>query len=677
MRIIDPQNQWWQSSASIENVRIEIKPIGIFCETAITFDVKSSDSNFDDETPLEYIYDFSMPDDVVFNDSWLWIEDYISEGLIYEQSEGTAIYESIVDRQQDPSILAKNQNNTYNFRIYPLFDDSTRRVKLSYVVPFKSKNNSLESTLPLSFLRDSYEKPQNVTLTISDDNNWFHTPINSTDWVQTSSDNDLTTYMLSQDSEFANQDVLFKSEVQDEYTFGVYEEDGTKYFQLIYEPEIDIETTPTHNLIVLDHETDNTNVELNTILSILSDGLNDLNEVDKFNIIYHDFTPQLTNATWSLANSENISEAINKVTSANSTTFSWLSTLLPEALSYAEEMGQKTKIIILSADNNFYQEESSNDFLSTINNFIGQMSTEASISIMDYSKNRPGHWIGGEYYRGNEYLYRRLAQQHNGTYQISLNQDAMSTGLDKIFLREVDYIDEYDLDIDNEFGFSYSKFLAGISQKLRLDEPIMMTGKYIGETPFNLQFNALYNDAVIQKSLILTPNIELDTKATTAWAAQFLLNNENTSDQDVRNDVIDISIRERVLSTQTVFLCLERDFLSISSNNGEGEGGDGGIVNTLEVSGVNNRKIIAFPNPFTEFVNIEIPASLTTNNEDIRVQILTADGQLITTIDQKAVTKDGKVTIQWAPNFDLEGGIYFVRIITESDLQTLKIMFVK
>ena len=82
MRIIDPQNQWWQSNASIENVNIEMKPAGIFCETAITFDVKSSDSNFDNDIQLEYIYDFSMPDDVVFNDSWLWIEDYISEGLI-------------------------------------------------------------------------------------------------------------------------------------------------------------------------------------------------------------------------------------------------------------------------------------------------------------------------------------------------------------------------------------------------------------------------------------------------------------------------------------------------------------------------------------------------------------------------------------------------------------------
>ncbi len=171
------------------------------------------------------------------------------------------------------------------------------------------------------------------------------------------------------------------------------------------------------------------------ILALLSDELNKLNEVDKFNILYHDFTPQFTSDEWSSIEPETIQAAINDVSTANTTTFSWLATLLPEALAYAEEMGQKTKIIIISADNNFYEEESSNDFLSTINNFISQMSTEASLSIIDYSKNRPADWIEGVYYRGNEYLYNRLAQQHNGTYQISLSQDAMSTALEKKFIK--------------------------------------------------------------------------------------------------------------------------------------------------------------------------------------------------------------------------------------------------
>lgn len=75
-----------------------------------------------------------------------------------------------------------------------------------------------------------------------------------------------------------------------------------------------------------------------------------------------------------------------------------------------------------------------------------------------------------------------------------------------------------------------------------------MTSKYIREPPFNLEFNALYNE-LIQKILTLASN----TKATATWKVQYPLNNENTSDQEVRNTVIDLSIKKRVFRAQTVF----------------------------------------------------------------------------------------------------------------------------
>ena len=103
------------------------------------------------------------------------------------------------------------------------------------------------------------------------------------------------------------------SEVQNEYTFGVYEENNTKYFQLIYEPEIESETTPTYNLILLDHESDNTHVSQSAILSLLSDKLNGLKEVDKFDILFHDFTPQFNSDEWSPIATETILAAISKI----------------------------------------------------------------------------------------------------------------------------------------------------------------------------------------------------------------------------------------------------------------------------------------------------------------------------------------------------------------------------
>lgn len=675
MRVIDPQNQWWDSDASIENVYIEVKPAGIFCETAITFDVKTTNSSFDNDTQLEYIYDFSMPENVVFNDSWLWIEDYISEGQIYEQSEGTAIYESIVDRQQDPSILTKYYNDAYNFRIYPLFNDSTRRVRLSYLVPFDNKNSKLESFLPMTFLKDSHERPQNVNLDITDDANWFHMPLTNSEWILTNNTEQTSSYTLADQAIITNQDVIFTSDAQDNYKLGIYEVDDTKYFQLMYEPEIEQTTTPTYNLILLDHETDNAYININEILPLLSETLNDLNEVDQFNILYHDFTSKFTGTDWKNAESSAIAQAITQVSEANTTSLSWLATLLPEALSYVENAGQNARIIIISADNNFYDEELSIDFLSAINNFISQMDTEVSISIIDYSKNRPGDWIGNQYYRGNEYLYNNLTQQHDGIYQISLSQGYMKSSLDEMFAREIDFVSEYDLDVENDFGFSYSKYFTGTTQKLRLDKPIMMTGKYIGEAPFRLEFNAFHNGTIIQEKITMTPNLELDKKAAEAWASQYILNNENKYDQDIISDVVDVSMEMGILSKHTVFLCLERDTSSISSSNGEDD--EGGWTVDTEDQTINKTNINAFPNPFSENLNIEISSDLATNNDEVSVQILSIDGKIVYTFEQDILVKDGKIQLQWTPESSLDGGIYMIRVITESGVQTMKVMFLR
>ncbi len=675
MRVIDPQNQWWDSYASIENVEFQIKPAGIYYETSITFEVKASFANFDDETQLEYIYDFELSDNVVFNDSWLWIEDYISKGDIYEKSEGTQIYEDIVDRRQDPSILTKTGDRSYNFRIYPLFNNDVRKVKISYLTAYEHNGNLLESTLPLSFLFDSYESPQNVTLKVINDDNWFHTPLNDA-WTVTSVDGFVTTYTMTENTIYDSK-VRFSGDTQDQYKLGIYEdEDGDeKYFQISYKPEIETEQTPTYNLILLDHETDNTYIEINNVLSAISTKLNDFGPQDYFNILYQDFTPQFTGDSWLPCLPEHIQSATNEISSANHSAFSWLNVMLPSALQYIENEGHKARILIISADNDFYTQASTNDFLPIINEYIDNMSTEVTISAIDYSKYKPGIWIENNYYRGNEYMYGRLTNDHNGFYSAVNYQNEMKDALENFAQSEEVKLDQFDIVLENSGGFSYSKYISNGSDQISTDEPILITGKFIGEPDFELKFNAIHDDEVIQESLSLTANMELTSLAKDNWTSQYILANENSSDIDVKSDVVDASIENRLLSKQTVFLCLERDTSAISSNNGNGDD-DISIVSTNDVDNP-EVKINTYPNPFTAFVNIEIPATLTTNNEDVKIEILTADGKLVKTLDQKTVVKDEKFSIQWTPDFHLEGGIYFVKITTESESHTVKVIFVK
>jgi len=675
MRVIDPQNPWWDAYGSIENVEIQVKPAGLYYETSLIFEVKASEGYFDNETQLEFIYDFELADESVFNDSWLWIEDYISKGDIYERSEGTQIYEDIVDRRQDPSILTKTGDRSYNFRIYPLFNNDVRKVKISYLTAFKHKNNLLESTLPMSFIFDSYERPQNVTLKVVNDNNWFHTPINDS-WTATSTDGLVTTYTMTDDNAIYDSKIKFSGDTQDQYKLGIYEDEDEKFFQISYKPEIEIEQTSTYNLILLDHETDNTYIDINSVLSTLSSELNDFSSQDYFNIVFQDFTQKFTGDSWLPCLPEHIENATDKIAEANHSTSSWLAILLPSALEYIENQGINARILIVSADNDFHSEGSSNTFTSAVNSFIDDMSTEVSISVIDYSRSRPGDWIDNNYYRGNEYMYERLTSRHDGSYRVVRYQNEMSDAMEELTQTEEVKLEQFDIVLQNSNGFSYSKYVSNASQQISTDEPILITGKFIGEPQFELKFNAIHNDEVIQESLSLSANMELTSLAKDNWTSQYILANENISDFDIKNDVIDASITNRLLSKQTVYLCLERDTSAISSNNAQDDD-DTFVLSTTDQIDGSEIKINTYPNPFTAFVNIEIPATLTTNNEDVRIEILSSDGKLIEALQQKTTLKDDKFSVQWTPDIHLEGGIYFVKVTTESESQTVKVIFVK
>lgn len=53
-------------------------------------------------------------------DSWLWIGDEISKAMILDKWTASSIYENIVKRRKDPSILTKMSDLQYELRIFPM-----------------------------------------------------------------------------------------------------------------------------------------------------------------------------------------------------------------------------------------------------------------------------------------------------------------------------------------------------------------------------------------------------------------------------------------------------------------------------------------------------------------------------------------------------------------------------
>ena len=69
---------------------------------------------------------------------------------ILERSTAFNIYEGIVNRRKDPSVLYKNQEDAYEFRIFPLPGQKAGRSNLLFSLPLM-KMKLLNCRLP-SFL---------------------------------------------------------------------------------------------------------------------------------------------------------------------------------------------------------------------------------------------------------------------------------------------------------------------------------------------------------------------------------------------------------------------------------------------------------------------------------------------------------------------------------------------
>lgn len=682
MDINDPQTWWGTQPASIENIEVEIRTIGAFAETAIAFDIRVSDPDYYyGNDLLEFTFDFELNEGAVVNDSWLWINDYISKGDVYEQGEGTQIYESIVDRQQDPSILTQLSSTEYNLKVYPLQWDSTRRVRISYLEPLDYYGKRADVKLPLDLIKFSEDNPEYLSVTIYEDDDYDNGGLNEDEWTVIEEGADYKKYAntLVYDREaYNNINVSFSFEdPEKDYFISTHEGVDDNYYQLVYYPQIELDNSVEYKMIVLDYDKFTCDESFQLVTERLTNAMADLDDEDYFMISTFDFTTQFSSEAWLLATQENIDLVMSEIGTDATTLNSKLSILLPEALNRVEELKEDAEIIILSSDNKFHLENSAKVFLHEITEFYNEMETEIKMSVFDYADDKPTAYIDGVLYSGNDYLYESLSDLTNGLFYSEKAGDNMHSSLSNLFSNSLINTNQYEFHLSKEGGFTYANFNSLKNEfLLGSNQPIVSTGKYIGDGPFEVSFNARANNQIFSDTKKLEEQSnDLGEMAVSIWNAEFIKSLQASSSTEDKRDVIQTSIDERLLSFHTVFLCLEPDFESISENNNSD--GDNSVVSVEEEVPAPKFELNAYPNPFIEKLNIVFTMNEVSANEQVLINILDSRGQLVERITLSNGLVIGSNLVEWIPEMDLNDGIYIVQVLVNDTMYNQKVLHVR
>ncbi len=688
LRVGDPRNSWQTEKGTIEEASLTVTPKGLFMEYGLTLEFSSKGTKWINVLDtLEVTLNFDLPENAMITDSWLWFGEDTIKAVILDRWTASSIYESIVNRRRDPSVLYKQTATQYELRVFPMAGNETRKVKITYLVPVYWNKTNVAAGLPLSILKTSATLPSKLTVYTWENESWKNPVI-------TSDENLLFKKITDENygeckiveipsSKFSNNlKIAFDTPLTNGVYFSKFQSADEGYYQLALSPSSFLNSTTTKKVAVLvDFDASNTELKSGEILDILKEEMqNNLSSKDSFNLIFSNLNILRHGEKWVQATHENIESAF-QILDNDLSDYSNLAALLADGIEFINENGNDGKILLVSNSSQYYDYQVANKL---IDDLLALMKTKISIHITDYQTlNYRYYYTDQNQYFGNGYFYSNLAKLTAGSYQSLENGKSVSELFASAFKYLQGSINSFDFHTKTQNGFCYSRYYLNKDENVAyLNEMILQVGKFKGTLPFEIDFSGEYNKEIFSKKIEIAenPTLENDSVIRKIWAGTFIKSMEKDySSNDIVAKIIDESINNRILSLYTSFLCLEdtsKWCLTCLPDQFRNDWNDVPVLTAAEDFGKLADTVSVYPNPFSGHLNIEVQLTDLSEIQDLSVYDL--KGSLIFKFDKNLVQSGSKKTISWNGQTQngtaLKPGIYLLVFKTAKMSKTIKLI---
>ncbi|MBN1657953.1 MAG: VWA domain-containing protein [Anaerolineae bacterium] len=244
---------------------------------------------------VEGTYVFPIPEEAAIGDFAMWVDGERLEGQVLERDEARRIYEDIVRRRQDPALLEYVGRNAFQASVYPIPPGGERRIELEYSEVLEVDNGLVEYVYPLNTEKFSARPLEEVVVNVSlrsvEPIKAIYSPSHDVDVVRRGDHNadvGYEEYDVLPDRDF----VLYYTVSPDDVGLNLltYKPDGRTdgFFLLLAAPraEVDAQQVIAKDVIlVLDVSGSMRGAKIEQAKEALSFVLDNLHDVDRFNII--------------------------------------------------------------------------------------------------------------------------------------------------------------------------------------------------------------------------------------------------------------------------------------------------------------------------------------------------------------------------------------------------------
>lgn len=624
-----PVSTWQNYPAGLKDVDVEVTPMGAYAQIDLTFSIGPT-SNPSPADSQEAAIFFDLPANSYLHDSWLWLDNTLTvPAQLVERKKAIEVYSGIVKRRRDPSILYNALPEGYQFNIYPVTTNMWRKVKISYSTPVLFRSGSAIVPLPTDLLGSAAAPPAfNLTVHTSSlyDNPSF-------------AGRSFGSWLTSQTGN------LYKLNVP----AGAYTtSDLNLSFRVLQPSGALITTMPTdvnegyYELITLPQPATASPRYYNLIIDYKSAGSNDLysaaelqrsvqgwlsatlGPTDFFSIYYRTASGAgaLFNS-WHAADSAGIAAIGTAFAGTPSNNEADYMTLLIAGMNFTKGIAGAETIFI--SGNNPSSSSSQSSLFNLAKAGIGPFSNKLHVINIHYSALSGST---GPYYYGSTAINGMLSQLSDSTkgtytapksnvydsYTSSYMYDlSLKDALNAIAETATPATASFQLSIPVN-GFTYGEYTTNRTSRFQPSGVYTEIGHYYGTFPTSdsIQFNYKLGNTYVTRSTGLTVMTIANQNQNKTW--NYFNNRELAAyGSTYRQEVIDSSINNRVLSDFTAFLALDiRDTVNKNQN-----------LNVQNPTATQSGTVSAYPNPFKTTLTIESKQPIEL------VQIFSIEGRLL------------------------------------------------
>ncbi len=693
INITDPNSSWYHFDNDIKACSLFVSPKGLYCQYDLEMEVGVKNySNYADS--LEIHYQLNLPTSWTINDSWLWVGDTIVPAMLIDRARATEIYESLVSRRTDPSLLTWDTYGSVNLRVYPLFAGQSRRFRISFLAPTDWSLDNVTTEIAASILPNNLSKldvliRENAEFKFSrqllinnvlvDANAFTRDTIESMVFSKYSITNPNGNGSITTKFERMNKSNVF---------FDIYQKNNEKYYQMaLLHPDL-TENRPMKKVLFA-YDLDKQSEEFSQTRSKLATSMNNiLNAKDSFNLLLSAYQNKFVFDKWMPATQENLDSAIHALNNHSTNSLTYFHNTMMSIIDFVKNENEfdVSSVMLLSSDMAFASAEKAMDEYSILKQTLNYK-VKVNIALFyecPLNAYYSDYYYAGNYYRMNELLCKNISAYTQGMMDMDIfhqkyDYTTYTYKCDNIMpLFEAYYnqnIYGTNVQIQMQDGFSYTDNIIASNHKYTLmcgklygesDIVVKLTG-FDGITPFIKSFNVPYRIS------------EMNLRNYQFWAFKELskLQKEQQS-KSIKEEIVRLSTKNRVISQYTAFLALEPWMMNIkdkysytdAENNNENGGGDmSGIedpTNSLEV----NLNYNSQDNIVT--LNIE------NSDENLNIEKITFYDISGKELQQWQITDDdSEINLTWQVSDAISNGTIIVIIETNNGTVTKKINIVK